>query len=228
MSRSRLAIVVTLLGAAAIIAQPLVGCHAQWSLDVGKAMDAIGVAPGMVVGEAGAGDGYFTFPLLDRVGSKGVVYANDIDRRALDRLRARAEREGRSNVHTVFGRIDDPAFPRKDLDMVVVVPALHDFRQPVEWMVNLKKYLRPGATLAVIDVDSKSGFGHSHFLSRDEVVGYAREAGYDVVKNAGDGGEHMFIVMRPQTSTGPGTQANSRTPARGCMVSTTSPAGVRT
>ncbi len=99
----------------------------QWSLDVEKAMDAIGVIPGMIVGEAGAGDGYFTFPLLGRVGARGVVYANDIDRLALARLRARGEREGYLNVHTVVGVVDDPLFPRRDLDMVVVVHALHDF-----------------------------------------------------------------------------------------------------
>jgi ubiquinone/menaquinone biosynthesis C-methylase UbiE len=185
-----------LLALALTVAQPLTGC-AQWSLDVGKAMDAIGVAPGMVVGEAGAGDGYFTFPLLDRVGTKGAVYANDINRRALARLSARADRERYSNVHTVVGEVDDPLFPRKDLDMVVVVHALHDFSQPVEWMVNLKKYLRPGGTLAIVDIDPDRSHA-SHFWSRERILGYAKEAGYEMVKAADDGGEHLFIVLRPR------------------------------
>ncbi len=188
--------IAALLALALTVAQPLAGC-AQWSLDVQKALDAIGAEPGMVVGEAGAGDGYFTFPLLDRVGARGVVYANDISSRALARLRSRAERDGRPNVQTVLGQVDDALFPRKDLDMVVVVHALHDFSRPVEWMVNLKKYLRPGGTLAVVDVDPERS--HSgHFWSRDRILGYAKEAGYDVVKNIGDGVEHLFIVLRPR------------------------------
>jgi hypothetical protein len=37
----------------------------------GKILDAIGGKPGMRVGEAGAGRGYFTFPLAGRVGPGG-------------------------------------------------------------------------------------------------------------------------------------------------------------
>ena len=48
-----------------------------------KIMDVVGVQPGMVIGEAGAGRGYFTFFLAERVGETGKVYANDIDASAL-------------------------------------------------------------------------------------------------------------------------------------------------
>lgn len=41
-------------------------------------MDVIGVKAGMVIGEAGAGRGYFTFKLAKRVGDTGIIYANDI------------------------------------------------------------------------------------------------------------------------------------------------------
>ena len=43
-----------------------------------KIMDAVGIKPGMVVGEVGAGEGFFTFSLAERVGENGIVYANDI------------------------------------------------------------------------------------------------------------------------------------------------------
>jgi len=55
-------------------------CIAQNSRDAQvqpeKVMEAIGVKPGMVIGEAGAGEGYFTFKLSRRVGETGKVYAN--------------------------------------------------------------------------------------------------------------------------------------------------------
>jgi predicted methyltransferase len=50
----------------------------------GQIMDAVGVKPGMRIGEAGAGRGYFTFPLARRVGPGGVVFANDISTSSLD------------------------------------------------------------------------------------------------------------------------------------------------
>lgn len=36
-----------------------------------KIMNAIGLKEGMIVGEAGAGDGYFTFKMIKRVGKSG-------------------------------------------------------------------------------------------------------------------------------------------------------------
>ncbi len=67
-----------------------------------KVMEATGVKPGMVIGEIGAGNGYFTFWLARGVGETGKVYANDIDSSALAAIeRTRREREGRQ-------RRDDP------------------------------------------------------------------------------------------------------------------------
>jgi len=100
------------LGLYSAVAPRLAACF--WDLDIPQAMDAVGIAPGMIVGEAGAGDGYFTLPMARRVGPEGVVYANDISRRALNSLAAHAGRERLSNIHTVEGAVDDPLFPRHD------------------------------------------------------------------------------------------------------------------
>jgi tRNA A58 N-methylase Trm61 len=43
----------------------------------------------MIIGEAGAGDGYLTFFLSRRVGASGRIYANDIDPGSLRRLEDR-------------------------------------------------------------------------------------------------------------------------------------------
>jgi SAM-dependent methyltransferase len=167
----------------------------QWNLDIERAMDAIGLAPGMIVGEAGAGDGYFTLPMARRVGPSGAVVANDIDARSLRSLEQRGTRDGLTNVSTVVGEVADPRFPREDLQMVVVVHALHDFSRPVEWLTNLKKYLRPGATLAVIDRDPEQGAG-SHFWPRDKIIRYAHEAGYEMVKGVFDISDHLILVFK--------------------------------
>ena len=169
----------------------------SWNLDIERAMDAVGVAPGMVVGEAGAGDGYLTLPLARRVGEAGAVYANDISQRALDRLQSNARREQLGNIHVVEGDIDDPRFPRRDLELVVVVHAFHDFSQPVEWLRNVRKYLRPGATVAIIDRDPSQG-GDSHFWPRERIVRYAEEAGFEATKIIDGISRHLIIVLKPR------------------------------
>jgi ubiquinone/menaquinone biosynthesis C-methylase UbiE len=176
---------------------------AQWHLDIERAMDAVGVAPGMVVGEAGAGDGYFTLPLARRVGPTGVVYANDISSRALRFLEEDAAKAGLTNIRTVAGDVADPRFPRRDLQLVVVVHAFHDFSRPVEWLVNLKAYLRPGGTVAIIDRDPAQG-AESHFYSRTRIEACAAEAGYELTLAADDISQHLILVFRPVSRHSPG------------------------
>jgi ubiquinone/menaquinone biosynthesis C-methylase UbiE len=168
-----------------------------WNLDIDAAMDAAGVARGMVVGEAGAGDGYFTLPMARRVGSTGAVYANDISTDALRRLAASARRDGLTNVHTVEGDTDDPRFPRRDLDLVVIVHAFHDFSEPVPWLRNVKKYLKPEATVVIVDRDPSQG-AEDHFWPRERILGYADRAGFDPVKVVDHISRHLIIVLKPR------------------------------
>lgn len=167
-----------------------------WGLDIERAMDVAGVAPGMAIGEAGAGDGYFTLPMARRVGPAGRIYANDISRRALDRLASNARREQLGNIHVVEGDVDDPRFPRRDLELIVIVHAFHDFSQPVEWLRNARKYLGPGATVAIIDRDPSQG-GDSHFWPRERILRYAEEAGFEPARVVDNISRHLIVVIRP-------------------------------
>jgi len=82
-----------------------------------RIMDAIGVKPGMVIGEVGAGRGRFTVHLATRVGGEGKVYANDIDADALAFLRDRSVRQARAQTDSSVltrreaTRIDVPNSP---------------------------------------------------------------------------------------------------------------------
>lgn len=182
------------------LAQPAVtGCTARqsgWNLDVERAMDVVGISPGMAVGEAGAGDGYFTLPMARRIGPGGAVYANDIDRRSLDTLADRAGRQALANVHVVQGDVDDPKFPRHDLKLVVAVHAFHDFGRPVEWLQNLRKYLKPDGAFAIIDRDPDQG-ASNHFMGRDRIMAHATAAGYHLTKLVDDIPGYIIVVLNP-------------------------------
>jgi len=191
------AAMVAVAGAACAVAAAAAGSTWQdrWGLDVQLAMDTIGVAEGQVVGEAGAGDGYFTLPMARRVGASGAVYANDIDASALRRLADSAARGRLSNVHVVEGGTSDPRFPRKDLGLVVIVHAFHDFDRPVEWLVNCKGYLRAGARVAVVDDDPAQG-APSHFWPRERIIDLARQAGYEPVQVVEVPKRHVIVILR--------------------------------
>ena len=138
-------------------------------------MDIAGVEAGMIIGEAGAGRGYFTFFLSRRVGEKGMIYANDIDKQALQNLVHRCEREGVKNIEVVLGDIDDPNFPVNDLDIVVMLYAFHDFTEKEAWLKNVRKYMKQDASLVIFDgQDAHTG------MSKELVMRVGRQAGFEL------------------------------------------------
>ena len=148
-----------------------------------KIMDAIGVKPGMRVGEAGAGTGYLTFPLARRVGPDGLVFANDISTSSLDVIRNRAAEEELGNIRIVLGEIADPLFPEEDLDMIVMLYVLHMLEKPVEFLQNVRKYLAPGSPLVIIEKNTTTERAHyPSFMTNREILETMEESGFELVR----------------------------------------------
>jgi ubiquinone/menaquinone biosynthesis C-methylase UbiE len=146
-----------------------------------RVMEAVGVKPGLVIGEIGAGHGYFTFWLAKGVGETGKIYANDIDRSALDAIERRRASEGIANIETVLGTVEDPRLPADALDMVFIVNAFHDLEKPVELLANLLPSLKPGATVVIMDRD-RDRAGDRHFLTRAEVEEIVGRSIFEMVR----------------------------------------------
>src|SRR3546814_15482179 len=81
-------------------------------------MDLAELHEGMTVADIGAGAGYYTVRLAERVGSEGRVLAQDIDREALERLGRRAERERPDHVSIKTGSGDHPHLPAHSLHRI--------------------------------------------------------------------------------------------------------------
>lgn len=144
-----------------------------------KIMDVVGIKPGMVIGEAGAGRGYFTFFLSKRVGATGKVYANDIDQAALRSIERRCTSDSITNITTILGKEKDPLFPAGELDMVIMMRAFHHFSEPAAWMKNVLSSMKAAAPLIIIDQDpDKAGEGWNHFMTKDQVLAAMRNTDF--------------------------------------------------
>ena len=165
-----------------------------------KIMDVIKLRQGMKVGEAGASYGYFTFKMSRRVGETGLIFANDIDPEALMTIEKECASKKITNIKTVLGAVDDPLFPDKELDQIVVFDCLFEFTEQAQWMRNARKYLKLQGTLVIVDPDPDKIGGGEHFLTRKAIREFAREAGYRVVE-VDDSflKSHMIIVLQPNS-----------------------------
>ncbi len=132
-------------------------------------MDALGIAPGSVVADIGAGRGYFTMRLAERVGSQGRVLAVDIDEGNLARLRDRAEREGIKQIQTVQSSTTDPKLPPESVNAILVVNAYHEMRDFDAMMQGMWKGLKPCGVLGIIDGEAPEGRSREDYHSRHDI-----------------------------------------------------------
>lgn len=121
-------------------------------------MDALGIAEGSVVADIGAGGGWFTIRLARRVGTNGIVYAEDIQRQMLEATGRRVAREGLRNVRTVLGTSEDPRLPAGALDGVLILDTYHELENPDALLRNIAKSLKPQGRVGVVDF-KKDGLG---------------------------------------------------------------------
>ncbi len=150
-----------------------------------KVMDALGIKPGMTIGEVGSGRGRYTVHLAARVGPAGKIYAEDIDTAGLDHLRERIKRARLSNVEVILGEVDNPLFPKNSLDAVIMVLTYHHLARPVDLLRNLIPSLKPGAIVALLDADAvkEPGGEASEYTSREQVEREAAEAGFELFRS---------------------------------------------
>jgi ubiquinone/menaquinone biosynthesis C-methylase UbiE len=167
-----------------------------------KIMDAMGLRPGMVVGEIGAGTGRMTMWLADRVGRSGKVYANDIDKNALEHLRNRCEREGFSHVEVIVGEVEDPRLPEGSLDIAFMINVYHHLGNPRPLIRNIIPGLKPDGILVIVEcTPEKVDWGEEHGCTRGEDMRkQLREAGFELVRIETFLNEDNLYIAKPLMS----------------------------
>ena len=114
-------------------------------------MDAVHVADGSTVADIGAGAGWFTIRLAQRVGPKGLVYAQDVQRLMLDAIKRRVQREGLQNVETRQAQGHDPNLPPKKLDAILMVDLYQEIENRVLYLRNLANALKPTGRIGIVN-----------------------------------------------------------------------------
>jgi SAM-dependent methyltransferase len=150
-------------------------------------MDWAGIQLGTTVADIGAGEGYYTIRLAERVGTKGRVLAQDINRGALDRLGERVTRDRFDNVAIKEGALDDPQLPENSFDRVFMVHMYHEIGEPYAFLWRLRPALAKGGQVIVVDRDKptdRHGIPPKLLFCEFAAVGY-RMTGFSEQLNLG-------------------------------------------
>ncbi|MEL7188861.1 MAG: methyltransferase domain-containing protein [Pseudomonadota bacterium] len=140
-----------------------------------KVMDLANITDGMTVADIGAGEGYYTVRLAERVGDTGRVTAQDIDEEALGRIARRVERERLENISIKPGAVDDPRLPVDSFDRIFLVHMYHEVGEPYAFLWRMWPALTQSGQIIVVEADrptNRHGIPPALLFCEFEAVGY--------------------------------------------------------
>jgi ubiquinone/menaquinone biosynthesis C-methylase UbiE len=155
-----------------------------------EVVKALGLRPGEVVADVGAGTGYFAARFARAVGEAGRVYAVDVSPDMVRRLNRRLRDAGLRNVFSVLAEPDDPLLPDASVDRVVIVNTWHHIEAQPRYLGLLKRALRPGGQVVHIDYHARDlpvGPPTGMKIPREVVVRQMEAAGFRLAA------EHSFL-----------------------------------
>ncbi len=141
-------------------------------------MRLAGIVPGQTVADIGAGSGYYTMRVAAVVGPGGRVIAQDIVPGYLNALKKRVRTAGLKNVRFVLGSTSDPRLPPASIDTALLIHMYHEIAQPYALLYRLRASLKPGARVAIVDLDRAS---EAHGMPKALLVCEVKAVGYDLV-----------------------------------------------
>ncbi len=149
-------------------------------------LEQLHVREGQVIADIGSGGGYFTLAFAARAGRRGRVYAVDVKKKYLEFIRRQADEAGLGNITFVLAGESRLDLPEAGLDLVFARNVFHHLPAPANYFADLKKYMKRGGRVAIIE-HKKKGFGFvslfGHHTSRETIVRDMETAGYSKAKS---------------------------------------------
>lgn len=161
--------------------------------------------PGERHADVGCGPGYFALPVAERVRPDGRVYALDISPEMLAMCRERARARGLDAV-VVALQNDEHKLPLNDdsLDGAWLANVFHELDDPVALLGELRRALKPGGRLVVVDwkpVEMEIGPPLEHRVPVEAVVRALREAGFEAIREHALYEHHYAVTARRPLTT---------------------------
>jgi ubiquinone/menaquinone biosynthesis C-methylase UbiE len=156
-----------------------------------EVLSSLGLTPGMAVADVGAGTGLFTRLFAEKVGPTGKIYAVEISPEFLSHIADDARKRGQTQVITVLGSQESTNLPQDSVNLAFLCDVYHHLEKPSKTLASIRRALKPGGRLVVIDFDRVEG------RSTEFVLKHVRASKSVFLKEIEAGGFTLLPTPKP-------------------------------
>jgi precorrin-6B methylase 2 len=166
--------------------------------EVNQLAELLSLREGMAVADIGAGTGWLTVEVAQRVGRSGRVYSTEISSARLRDIRQAAATARLSNVIVLEAGERGTGLPSGCCDAIFMRRVYHHLSAPPAILTSIHDALRPGGRLVIIDFrpDRLVGIVTRMGVDRAEVIRTATTSGFELTTaDEWPGWDHYVVVF---------------------------------
>ncbi len=161
-----------------------------------------GLSDGMIVADLGTGSGFYAIEAGKAVAPTGKVYAVDVQRDLLERLRSEANRAHVRDIEIIHGDIEKlggSKIREAYVDRVIAANVLFMIDDKRNFINEIKRILKPRGRLLLVDWSgsfSQMGPHPERVVYKDKALKLFTDAGFAVEKEISAGSHHYGMILR--------------------------------
>ena len=132
---------------------------------------SLNLQKGMKVADVGAGIGYLSRRMAEKVGANGLVYAVDVQPEMVGKIKALAKKY--TNIQPVLSQEQTVNLPDSSVDLAIMLDVYHELAYPYEMMQSLLRALKPNGQLVLVEYraeDDRVPIKQTHKMSEQQII----------------------------------------------------------
>lgn len=168
--------------------------------DPKRNIEQFGLTSGMKVADLGAGSGFYTIEAARHVGESGRVFAIDVQKELLEKIKKDAYHEHLFNVEVIWGDLEKVGGTRLQdgsMDAVIVSNVLFQIQDKNQFFDEITRILKPNRQVLLVDwAENILGPEKNAIVTEAAAKKLFQDKGFTFESNINAGNQHYGLVFK--------------------------------